>query len=507
MPAGQPLFYYVDATEEIAGVLRGIKQAKAARVAIVLPKEPRLFRNDVNLRLIAAYAREGGKEVALITPDMAVARIAGVHGLRVYSSPDLAWQPEGRVICNDITEPYRMVEGRLPGNKAAATSGGPVHRRQRVVVLAIALLAAVGLLYAFTPRVTVVVTPALHMLERQIQVALSTNPAENGVLVRTGSVTITVTGSSPATGRRVVGVDAADGSVLFFNDSNRAVGVPKGTIVTTDGGQSFATTTAVQVPPVKPEYFMSVPVGMKAGQAEAPIKAVKPGSAGNVAAGRIKILPNGPAGIRVINPEPTRGGTDRSVVYVTQSDADAAQAQAVGKLKTQAEKSLAAKVGSDAYIFRTMMSVKTGQFSNDPAVGTEADQVTVTMAADAVVPYVLRHDIQKAVAALTDAQVPAGYQRLGAPEIAAIDAAAPTATGQAPDSLVIQAKIPVGDKIDPAEVAKEIAGLTPEQARKALVDSGEVGEATVRGRVPNYLPGWTPWIKVVVADSTGNKRD
>ncbi len=92
--AGDRSFYHVAQGEDIGSVLRGVKSAAGRQVAVVLPADATLFHDDLNLRLLLIYAREGGKEPVLVTQDAVVLKLAKHFGLPVYPTPQKAWQAE-----------------------------------------------------------------------------------------------------------------------------------------------------------------------------------------------------------------------------------------------------------------------------------------------------------------------------------------------------------------------------------------------------------------------------
>lgn len=468
------VFHYVDPHDEIASVLRGIKQAKLGRIGLVLPADADLFQRDVNIRLLHSCAKESGKELALITTDSVVRRLASEHGLPVFASTDKAWLPEQRGVTH-------------------------LSPRQRALALFVAAAAVGCLLLVFTPRVTIVVTPPVRTLERTLTVPMRSVGGKEGVVLRTLEVTVEVVGSTPATGRRVEGTLPSVGTVLLYNDSPREVTVPKGALLATEGGQLYQTEAAVRVPPLKPEYFMEVAVGMQAGKAEVPIKASKPGSAGNVAAGRIRSLPKGPSGLKVLNPEPTQGGADRTVTYVTDKDIAQARQLLSGALRATAEDVLAQQVGSNAYVVLSLVDLQETGVAAQPAVGEEGGSVNVTLQGTARGRYVLLDELRQAARQQVEDIVPTGYQLMAPLSVAIEGEVAPTTQGETAGSLAVSVRIPVGGTVDAAAIARTVAGMTPMQVHKVLEQSGEVGTVEVRGHPRKHLPRWTPWIRVVVA--------
>jgi hypothetical protein len=367
---------------------------------------------------------------------------------------------------------------------------------QRLVALAVALSALVMLVFLFSPRVTVVVTPVARTLERTLVIPLSAVEEKNtGVPVRLLETDVEVTASAPTTGRRQQGVDAATGTVILFNETETEITVPAGTSVATDGGQRFEVTQTVRVPARRAEFFMDVPVGIKAGQAEVGVRSVTLGSAGNVAAGRITSLPQGPAGLRVVNPEATRGGTERSISYSTESDLAALRQRLSSRLSLESEKLLESNAGAGAYLIASWVEVQETEFSARPAAGETAETVHATLKGRARGRYVLMDDIRRYVRAAAEDFVPAGYSVLGSP-VVFVEGESDTGDGR---QLQVAFRVLVSGSVDEVAVSRLVAGRSPEQARRVLLETGEVGDMHVSGRSRKRLPSWTPWIRVVVA--------
>jgi hypothetical protein len=495
----QPEFFYVDPSTEIVGVLRGIQNTKALKVAVVLPQDPRLFRNDINLRLIASYAERDNKDVVLITTDLAVAKVAYAYGLHVYESPEMAWAPEGRVIDLDITQPLGQVVAEKTRSKRRTirTKFG----YQRMTIVFIALLAIVAIWYAFTPQVTVVVTPATRYITHEMSLPLAaSDETGEGVPLHTLEVSAQVNAERAATGRKTIGVSVATGSVLLFNETDKAVTVPAGTQVSTDGGQVFLTQTTVTVPPVQAEYFMNVAVGMRAGQQEVAVQAQKSGSGGNVASGRIRLLPQGPTGLKVVNPEATYGGADRSVSYITATDIANAHKAASTALRQKAMETLLEQLGDNAYVYLAHLSVQEGKMDSSASEDQEGTQVSVRLNGKATVPYILKQDVFAQAAKVTKGSIPAGHEQFGSIQVEYLGD--PQNQEILPEAVDIKAVIPVIRTLDKDTIKRQVAGLETSVAAASLLASDAIGAVTISGRERKSVPRWTPWIQVVLSKPT-----
>jgi hypothetical protein len=403
------------------------------------------------------------------------------------------------VSTEETAEKQRIPEVTMPMQPVSAR----VTRRftglaafQRLIALAVALSALVVLVFLFSPRVTVVVTPTARSLERTLVIPLPAVAETNtGVPVRLLETDVEVSASTPATGRRQQGVTAATGTVILFNETEEEITVPAGTIVATDGGQRFEVTDTVRVPARQAEFFMNVPVGIKAGQVEVGVRALALGSVGNVAAGRITSLPEGPSGLRVVNPESTRGGTERTVSYATEDDIETLRRQLSSKLRLEGEKLLESNAGAGAYLIGSWFEVQETEFSARPAAGETAESVYASMKGRARGRYVLIDDVRRYARTAAEDFVPTGYSVLGSPAVF-IEEESKTDDGR---QLKVAVRVVVSGSVDEVAVSRLVAGRSPEQARRVLLETGEVGDMQVSGRPRKRLPSWTPWIRVVVA--------
>ncbi len=482
-------FYHVDPGEEIASILPGVKNAAGKRVAVVLPPDPTLFRNDLNLRLLLVYAREGQKELALVTQDAAVIRLASYFDIPVYCDINLVWQPEGLATAGDVTEPLPITKLSSASISRVRTDRHRLLMQQRLATAAIAIGALILLAFAYSSRVIVTITPNLQYVESEVQLpmqAMTRHPV---------AANVTATSQVSSSGQRSVGISPAIGTVIFFNETQKEISVPKGTLVATDGGTTFSTTKAIQVPPVTIEYFMQVPVGTKTGQAEVSVQALSLGSMGNVAAGRILRLPQGPTSLRVTNPEPTRNGADQMRAVVTANDVSLAQKQVLQALQDACKVSLSAKAGDDALLILSSVMFDHEKVTVSPASGAEAAAVIASASAEAQGEYILLTQVLNAALDNARRTLPTDTELIGAPRLEYI-----TDVLVQEDYMKVALRYPVGPHIDVATVLDTIVGRTPLEAGEVLHKKGIPVNLDVSGSDSKRLPRWKSWIKVIIAD-------
>jgi hypothetical protein len=234
---------------------------------------------------------------------------------------------------------------------AAARRRSARRRTSFAPILALALLAllvggvAYGA-YVFLPTATVTITPTTTRLRLPaFTVAANVNVAvpdiEAGIVpAQTIEIPFRVAGDFAATGVQTRETRAV--GVVRFRSENTLndVAIPPETVVATEDGIEFVTEQPVTV---RRASFQTGPT-----TAEVPVRAVRPGPRGNVAADTIVSVPNSLAAqlVTVRNPQPTDGGRRIEEQVVTQEDYDAA----VATLRGQLDEALASAVADPTAI-------------------------------------------------------------------------------------------------------------------------------------------------------------
>jgi hypothetical protein len=139
----------------------------------------------------------------------------------------------------------------------------------------------------------------------------------------------------------------ATGSVTFTNyDPTASNSIPRGSIVSTEGGIRFRTLAAVVVP----KASFTPPTTTVPSTRSVSIEAVRPGTEGNVPANAIRVVPPGenPLFLQVANPDPTSGGTHTETPQVTKAEVDKAVAQLQTQLEAEFRDAVASGAGAPA---------------------------------------------------------------------------------------------------------------------------------------------------------------
>jgi len=174
----------------------------------------------------------------------------------------------------------------------------------------------------------------------------------------------------PATGKQNAPGKVASGSIEFANPTNQPVTLAAGTEITSDGGIIFLLDAAVTIPPA---------TGLKSGSETGSVTAKTGGSNGNLGQGALsgKL----PQGVYFSNRNGAlAGGTDLSVVVVSDNDISSAISQLEAAIPEQAAKALSASAGKEVTVVPASVEHAALSPSVSAPAGTQADQVTVTAA-------------------------------------------------------------------------------------------------------------------------------
>jgi hypothetical protein len=255
-------------------------------------------------------------------------------------------------------------------------------------VLALALLVGVVGAYLLLPTASVAITPKQSTIG-PIQLTVTADPSKTDpdpaaktVPARTLPVNVQASQTFQVTGKRVA-EKTATGSVRFRNkDFTSTNTIPKGSVVSTQGGIRFRTDRTITV-------ARAQLVGLQIFPSSATVKvtAVKAGPEGNVEPNTILVIPRGedPLTLDVTNPDATSGGKRDEFPRVSQADLDAATAALRSQLTSQFQTRLTdpALAGSDTTVFPETGQLGEPEFSVDPASLLGHEVATFDLAADA----------------------------------------------------------------------------------------------------------------------------
>jgi hypothetical protein len=379
-----------------------------------------------------------------------------------------------------------------PRSAGALPVAGPVRhepgsgprRRRLVALLVVLLLVAAGGAGAWLvlPSARIVVTP-VGVVQGPISLQVTADPTATSVdqanLVvpaQQVSLPLSVQGTFQATGQKV-NLTPATGSVTFTsNDTIDPVTIPAGTTVGTGAGVEFLTQTTVIAPRATVTGTTINP-----GRASTGVQAVTPGTAGNVPAHAIVVVPTRLQAFQVSvdNATATTGGTRTVTKVISQQDYDAAVkqlgSQIAAQLPTGAAEASLAPAGTTLIPATASLGTVTTAPAASALVGTPNASFQLTATATATVLAVSQQPLAGLAASRLQQQVPAGWSLF--PD--SIRTTVSDATVQ--DGHVTFTVTAQGERwhpVDPAALLAQVKGRSVADARTILQQYGEVSIST-----------------------------
>ncbi len=482
---------YIDAEDEITGVIDKLENAKSDIVALVLPKKAPAMQSTVNLRLLKRAAQTAGKKVVLITSDEAILPLAGSVGLHVakslQSKPEIPPPPsstdEGVAADHSLPVGELAVRHAHEGpetidldNEPEAEADGPqkagVPKDKKLVVpnfdrFRLMLFGGIGafglfiifLIFALAvwPKAKVNVTTTSTPLSGSISATTSGELKDVDVgnkvlpaMVQTKK--ISQSQSVNATTQQNQG-DKAKGTMTVFNCTDGDVTLPAGTSFT-NSSLSFASAQNVSVPA---SDFFSNGNCKKNKSASVAVTASQGGANYNLSAGRdyssnfaTSLTGNGSA---------MTGGTEKNGTGVGQADVDKAAA-AMGGQDAGAESDFSKQVEGDGYyIFSGTLKHSDPAISASPAVGQLATTSTVSREVTFTALAVKKADLNKLINEGLKDQIDPKKQKLSSSDLikdSTIQVAGQNGADRASLSITVSTTaVPI---IDSPELKKQLVG-------------------------------------------------
>jgi hypothetical protein len=510
-----PVVVYLEADDEVTSVVRRLRAADAGPIVVVAPGRSRATSSVVALRLLGRAAEADGRSLAVVG-DALTRSLAAEAGVAAFATLDDARAAEGvapppaeprhaaisvvrgpvadetaptmaalapsGMSPDDVTRP--VAAPRAAPRKPARTPARAARRRSGwpfgvLGALALLLVAATVAAASLLPAATVTIVPRTEEIG-PVAYAIEVADADSSSGTETATAEVVATGTYEAH-------EPAGGTVVLFNWTYVAVDVPAGTFVAA-GEQAFATQADVTVPPGS----LTAGGQIAAGDVAVAVVAAAPGPAGNVAAeaidtvvnqsidARLRGFPNNPER-RVVNPEPTTGGTDATGPEILQADVNAAVAELRRALASQ----VAAAIGdADPEMITVEPPLAEPAIDvPDGLVGTR-DQERVEISGE-LAWEVVRADPAAVSAEARDrfladpSLVSAGQQLLE--DSLEVELGQPSL---ADGTLTVPAAVTARSAaaLDVAEVRERIAGRSAPEAEAALADLGSVSV--------DLWPGW-----------------
>ncbi|MBO8125847.1 MAG: baseplate J/gp47 family protein [Firmicutes bacterium] len=469
MRVGEITRIVVGPDDQVNHLVRKINAAKGEIVVLEVPVSTRVTDSGANLRLLKFYAERAGKELYLATDLPEVLARAAEHGVQIYT-PEKALETVRRSETRRAQRQFRPRWYHLLG----------------LPLLIVAI--AVYTLYAPEP-VKVVLIPTVRPYQGSFQVPLSELKLE------TIEAQFTLGHQLAASGRATQGVAHAKGRVIFFNDSADPVQVPAGTVVATAGDVRYQTTASVRVPGRQPEFFHDIPVGVRAGQAEVGVRAVEPGTEGNVATGRITKVPAFPE-LKVVNPEPVTGGAERTLTVVTEEDLAALKDQLARLAAEQAEAELKLAAGEGRELLLATLDREFSQIQLTPKPGEQAGTAQGKAMVRASCQGVDRKELSSYLTQLVLDELDKIGETLATPvELVSLRL-------EPEGRLFCQVEAIARPVLFPVKLAKMVTGLPLDEASAALAALENISSVEIEAGERKRMPLFYQFIQVEITSPT-----
>jgi hypothetical protein len=442
--------------------------SKAPRILLVWPRKEHVLERPVDLFILQRHALSLGAQLGVVTSIGEVRAIATELGIPAFSSAVQAqrgsWRkPRGRRRINWRTfRPHTSAEALREQREELGVRVEESPRTRRLAFSA-GVLAVLALALFFLPAAVVELSP-----ERQVQsLSLSVwagpqiktaNPS-GGMPAFVLSAVVEGSEQAPSSGRVSIPDRQASGEVEFSNLVDQQIEIPAGSVVLAKSPlvQRFETTRAVT---------LSAGLNQKV---TAPVRALLPGTQGNIPAGSIEAL-EGSLGLNMLatNPAAFQGGSNRFSPSPQESDYEAVQLKLVASLRATALEDLLRQLQPGQRLVEGTLRVsKTIQETREPLPGEPGDFARLSQQVEYSAWFVREEDLAAVARTALEANRPAGFQPL--PEAMTMEFSPDVildADGNARWEMAVTRTLESVWSNDAA--ARALVGRSPEDAKRVL---------------------------------------
>jgi hypothetical protein len=480
----------LDGHDDVTSARDKISWAKAERVLLVFPPRSRILVRTLDLRLLQRHTATLGVQLAIMTRSDEVRRTAGELNISVYTTTASAqhqvWERE--------KAPARPRQHEHPDLRRMRGEVFPpeAHWRSlfgfRFLFFSLAVLAILAVLSLFIPSATIQLSPATNLQSLTFTISASLNVTSvnlaGSLPARLTSVVVEHNKTVQATGSVNIPDARAQGLVRFRNLTTALVGIPAGTVVSTQTSPParFATTVDEVVAAGLEETV------------EIPIQAVEAGSTGNLPADTlIAIEGDLGASLDVTNPDPTTGGSDRIAAIQTAADRlrvhEALLTELLEECKTDLPQTL---TPGDIYFPDTLAVSQVLSETFFPAEGQSGEALSLTMRLQCQAQYTSLADVNTLAEMSLDANLAEGYTP-ASDGLAILPASIPVTDAAGTTRWDVQVQRLLSARLDPLTAVELSLGRRPAEAVLRLNQSLPLAGSPVI----QVKPSWWPWLPVV----------
>ncbi len=393
----------LEAHDDLISIKDKLKRQQTSRALLVWPVERlSLLNNQLELVLLQRHAVDLGVQIGIVSREPEIRFYARKLNIPIFNSireaHNARWRTRrrrpyaSRLLSGKQKETGENVEPFYTGKTRLKNQNEwQNHFLVRVGLFFLGIFSVLLLAAILAPGANIVVRPKIETQE--ITFTAFTGPEVTTInpsgAVPTRSLAVSVEGSARerTTGQTQVPLTPAVGFVEFTNLTDRAVEIPLGTIIRTEGEPTirFSTTRAGEVPAGNGQKL------------DIPIVGLQPGPEGNVISGTIRLV-EGVLGLSVTanNPQPTRGGSLQTLASPLQVDVQRARERLLEDLKITAAAEIASSmIPGDILLQELPTLVEIVEETSDPLEGQPGDEVEVRLRAVFEIPYLAAADLEE----------------------------------------------------------------------------------------------------------------
>lgn len=456
--------------------------SQTSRILLVWPARGRVLSRRLDLVLLLRHSQALGAQLALVVSDPEVRYQASRLGISTFRSVQAAqkarWKrPLGRRVTNGAS---RLAARLALSSHRQLSTSRPLTIRARLGFFSLGVLAVLSMAAVLFPGAEIRLSPARRVQEVTFSARADPSIAQvhrSGLVpVQARSVVVEGRDQLQPSGTARVPDQKAYGEVVFTNLTDKALTIPAGTEVSAGrSGMRYATSRDGRLP-AGPGETLSLPVS-----------ATLPGSAGNLAAGRIQAI-LGPLSteLTVTNPAPIQGGSERTTPAPTAQDRDQLHNRLLATLQDSAREEIRQSLKPGDRLLNPGLTLKTTLEENFIPSGTEPTYLLeLSMRLEFQALVLSADDLQTLANLVLDANLPAGYEKtsqqveidlIGPPEI----------MGEGGARLQLRASRAIRASLSPAQAINLALGLSPSGAMERL-------SAALPLEAPPQISLWPAW--------------
>lgn len=511
--------FYIDQQSGIKDLIELMEKTTAVRMALVVKNGQLILSSSVNLKLLKKYIKKYKKELVFVNPDPVVVKKVVRAGFDIYKDLNAL---EKDLAIKSISGNANIAARSEDKNKNQEKSKGDYGRFKKITnkatektgltigffaIFSVFLILVLAYFYFIYPTAIIEIEPIVQNTNQEIVVSASSSISsidwESNILpIHQTQVQITGQEEIATSGVKLIGDTRAKGIVRFISEREEDVVISAGTVILAENGLEYRTVEDTRIPKVEVDYLMDVPVGMKAGQAEIGIEAVQPGSRGNMNIGLINKFAEEIDNVYVINPEPSRGGTDKRIPLVSGEDLQTAKKIVDEKLGSSLFTRIYQELGGNYRIIEDTITYSNPQYNYSHEIGDETDLLKVDASILATGYIIKNNEVDRLLTRKFQDNLIDNAQLMSSG--INIESLLLEEKGNSMYNIKIRLNAPVMPIIDSDSLAKRLLGLNMIEAQNLLKDMNYIENYRIESQ-NDRLPNLVFAIKVVVTEPKGVK--